>query len=78
MYLNVPGDNKRLGKMRFRKEMDEYEAAQILGFEKFPTEKNQVKEYHRKMMQLNHPDSGGSNFLATKINEARDFLNQKV
>jgi hypothetical protein len=23
MYLNVPGDNKRLGKMRFRKEMDE-------------------------------------------------------
>ena len=34
----------------------------------------QVKSKHKKIMVANHPDAGGSDFLAAKINEAKDVL----
>ena len=36
--------------------------------------KQTVKEAHRKMMLMNHPDRGGSPFIASKINEASETL----
>lgn len=33
-----------------------------------------LKEAHRKIMIINHPDRGGSPFVASKINEAKDVL----
>ncbi|GFH20725.1 mitochondrial import inner membrane translocase subunit TIM14, partial [Haematococcus lacustris] len=53
--------------------MTRREASLILGLrESAPEEK--IKEAHRRIMRANHPDGGGSAYLATKINEAKDML----
>lgn len=60
----------------FLPEMTRREAAQILGLrEGAPQQK--VREAHRKIMVANHPDAGGSDYLAAKINEAKDKLLKK-
>ena len=33
-----------------------------------------MKEAHRRVMQANHPDNGGSDYLASKVNEAKDVM----
>jgi hypothetical protein len=33
-----------------------------------------VKEAHRRIMIANHPDSGGSDYIASKVNEAKDVM----
>lgn len=38
---------------------------------------NKIKEAHRKIMIANHPDAGGSSYIATKVNEAKDMLTGK-
>ena len=35
---------------------------------------DRIKERHRTLLRLNHPDTGGSTFVASKINEAKDVL----
>ena len=37
-----------------------------------------VKEAHKRVMVANHPDAGGSHYLASKINEAKDILTGKT
>ncbi|KAJ6727192.1 hypothetical protein OIU79_005168 [Salix purpurea] len=57
----------------FQPKMTRRESALILGIrENAGTEK--VKEAHRRVMVANHPDAGGSHYLASKINEAKDVM----
>ncbi|CAN4117022.1 unnamed protein product [Withania somnifera] len=58
----------------FQPKMNRREAALILGVSRESTQADKVKEAHRKVMVANHPDSGGSHYLASKINEAKDTL----
>ncbi|AXA49336.1 DnaJ subfamily C member 19 [Malassezia restricta] len=58
----------------FQAKMDRKEAIQILGLREASVNRNRIKEAHRRMMIANHPDRGGSPYLASKINEAKDLL----
>eukprot|EP00033_Pygsuia_biforma_P001788 GCRY01001999.1.p1 GENE.GCRY01001999.1~~GCRY01001999.1.p1 ORF type:complete len:115 (+),score=2.52 GCRY01001999.1:142-486(+) len=60
----------------FEAKMSRREAALILGIRESSTAK-QIKDAHRRGMLLNHPDSGGSNFIASKVNEAKSLLLRK-
>ena len=33
-----------------------------------------IKDSHRRIMQINHPDKGGSAYMTAKINEAKLIL----
>ncbi|XP_037036353.1 mitochondrial import inner membrane translocase subunit TIM14 [Bradysia coprophila] len=57
----------------FDQKMNKREAALILGVSPSAS-KGKVKDAHKKVMLLNHPDRGGSPYLASKINEAKDFM----
>lgn len=61
----------------FDPKMNSKEALQILNLTENTLSKKKLKEVHRKIMLANHPDKGGSPFLATKINEAKDFLEKR-
>lgn len=58
----------------FKAKMDRKEAVAILGLKDGPLLRNRVKDAHRHIMLANHPDRGGSPYLASKINEAKDLL----
>ncbi|KOB66138.1 DnaJ domain-containing protein [Operophtera brumata] len=56
--------NSKYYKGGFESKMTKREASLILG----------IRDAHRKIMLLNHPDRGGSPLIAAKINEAKDVL----
>ncbi|WP_428030917.1 hypothetical protein [Ancylobacter sp.] len=49
------------------------EARAVLGLEPGATAP-QIRAAHRRLMQLVHPDRGGTDYLAVKINRAKDVL----
>ncbi|MDT8407539.1 MAG: DnaJ domain-containing protein [Methylococcales bacterium] len=51
------------------------EAYQILGLQPGAS-REQVVQAHRRMMQKYHPDRGGSDYFAARINLAKDMLLQ--
>ncbi|GAB2286781.1 hypothetical protein Dimus_021176 [Dionaea muscipula] len=57
----------------FQQKMTRREAALILGIREGATP-DKIKEAHRKVMTANHPDAGGSHYLASKVNEAKDVM----
>ncbi len=70
------GRKKNEEKEDFSENIEKKEALDILGLSEGATEK-EIKAAHRKLMQKLHPDTGGSEGLARRLNKARDILLNK-
>jgi hypothetical protein len=62
-----PGPRARSGAM------SRAEAFEVLGVQPGASEAA-IREAHRRLMRGAHPDAGGSDWLAARINQARDIL----
>lgn len=73
----VPGGGsaKSAGSRRFARSgaMSRAEALEVLGLASGASEVD-IRAAHRRLMRGAHPDSGGSDWLAARINQARDVL----
>lgn len=67
---------RRIGGTSFRPRagaMSREEAYEVLGLHP-GAGKTEIREAHRRLMRGAHPDAGGSDWLAARINQARDIL----
>ena len=53
--------------------MSRQEAAEMLGVET-DADRDRIMAAHRRLIQRLHPDRGGTDYLASRLNEARDVL----
>jgi hypothetical protein len=60
----------------YKSTMDISEAVQVLGLPETLEQitEESVLDAHKKLIQKMHPDRGGNDYLAAKINQARDTL----
>lgn len=58
----------------FEPTMTRREASLILGVNTTSSNADKIKKAHLKVIMPNHPDRGGSPYLAAKINEAKTVM----
>jgi hypothetical protein len=69
-----PGqDAKPDAPSRSRQGLSRDEAYAVLGLKPGASEA-EIRDAHRRLMRAAHPDTGGSDWLAARINQARDTL----
>lgn len=73
IFSSVGNVGKQYYKGGFLSEMTRREASLILGLRESASEER-IKDAHRRIMVANHPDAGGSSYVAAKVNEAKDIL----
>merc|ERR1712179_66472 len=61
----------------FKDKMDKAEASKILGVA-LDADDKLISQAHRSLMIANHPDKGGSPFIAEKVNEAKELMTGKA
>ncbi len=61
------------GWQRPKSRMSAQEAREVLGVDA-QASREEIEEAYRRLMRINHPDQGGSEYFAKKLNEARDLL----
>jgi len=72
-WEDAPNDQNTSEQAQLGDGINVREAYDILGLEPGAT-KSDVRQAHRSLMTQFHPDKGGSNYLASKVNEAKKVL----
>ena len=71
-----PSSQENASPIQSSSEITEDEAWQLLGLESSAS-REEIIQAHKRLIQKVHPDRGGNDYLAAKLNAARDLLLSK-